>query len=176
MAQRPVNLTRVVTMAPPPDLQIWKSATERCLILRNATLGCALYLSKRGYILMQDSVGGVWVQHCNAPIIIQPPGGFTFNVVGSSLPLCPWLHAIQDDVRFAGRVAFDPEVPYVISVMRLYSGSYALGLPWSPSDANTPVTVVRGNDRLAGISPAKVTRALNPFVAQRCMSLILPQT
>ncbi|KAG0138538.1 mating type protein MAT1-1-1 [Tuber indicum] len=135
--------------------------------MRNATLGCALYLSDRGYILMQDRIGCIWVQHENSPIIVQPPGGVTFTVSGELLPYDKWLGAIQSTVRHRGRVPLDPEVPYVVSVLRLYCGYYKPGQPWTAQDATIPAVIVNGDEALARIPPSQHLRALNPYVAQR---------
>ncbi|RPA90940.1 hypothetical protein L873DRAFT_1715952 [Choiromyces venosus 120613-1] len=134
--------------------------------MRNATLGCAMFLSNRGYILMQDKIGCVWVQHENAPVIIQPPGGVTFTVAGSLLPYDSWLITIQSTVRRQGRVPLDPEVPYVISVLRLYHGYYQPGQSWTHFDLTIPAVIVVGDEAMAHV-PLSQQRALNPYVAQR---------
>nr|AIU38080.1 Mat1-1-1 [Tuber borchii] len=135
--------------------------------MRNATLGCALYLSDRGYILMQDRIGCIWVQHENSPVIVQPPGGITFNVSGELLPYDKWLGAIQSTVRHQGRVPLDPEVPYVVSVLRLYCGYYQPGQPWTAQDSAIPAAIINGDQTLARVPRSQQLRALNPYVAQR---------
>ena len=168
MSARPVNLTMVVTTTPPPKLFDWANRIQKRLVMRNATLGCAMYLSDRGYILMQDRIGCIWVQHENSPVIVQPPGGITFNVSGDLLPYDKWLGAIQSTVRHQGRVPLDPEVPYVVSVLRLYCGYYQPGQPWTAQDSAIPAVIINGNDTLARVPRSQQLRALNPYVAQRC--------
>ncbi|KAG0640470.1 mating type protein MAT1-1-1 [Tuber brumale] len=167
MSSRPVNLSMIITLSPPPKLFDWENKLERRLIMRNATLGCALYLSDRGYILMQDRIGCIWVQHENSPVIVQPPGGLTFTVSGELLPYDKWLGAIQSTVRHQGRVPLDPEVPYVVSVLRLYCGYYKPGQQWTPQDATIPAVIVSGDEALARVPRSQQLRALNPYVAQR---------
>lgn len=174
MAQRPVNLTNLVILAPPAQLRLLRDTIEKSTMLRHATLACAMFLSRRGYIVMQDQAGSIWVQHKKSPVILQPPGGITLNTSGLSLPISPWLQEIQRAVRFSGRVALDPDIPYVHSAMMQYREYYAVGVSSPLSHPDHPATIVGGEQQGAKAPNSVGPRALNPFLAQRSMSVPPP--
>lgn len=169
MAQRPVNLSRLVIATFPSELLSRGNGS----LLRNATLGCALFLAGQGYVLMQDRIGYIWVQHEKSRVIVQPPGGITFTVSGTQMPLSRWLKDIRDAVWFIGEEALDPNVPYILAVMKLYCGSDTTHVPLSP-DVRPPAVDIGGGEQHSTPLPNATARALNPFLAQRCISFYIP--
>lgn len=134
-------------------------AIKRTLCLRNATLGCALYLSKtHQYLLMQDRGGGIWVQHKDCRYIVPPPGGSVFQVQGRPLPFQRWLTLMHRLVRQDGRVGLDPKIPYKCAVQRLYGEHYKSNRPI----VDEPLT------------KRSVLKALNPYIAHRSKEERIP--
>nr|APF29255.1 mating type MAT1-1 locus protein [Morchella importuna]AVI60816.1 mating type protein MAT1-1-1 [Morchella importuna] len=152
MSLRPVYLTGLVRENPPSESVMLMDAIKRTLCLRNATLGCALYLSKtHQYLLMQDRGGGIWVQHKDCRYIVPPPGGSVFQVQGRPLPFQRWLTLMHRLVRQNGRVGLDPKIPYKCAVQRLYGEHYKSNRPI----VDEPLT------------KRSVLKALNPYIAHR---------
>nr|AVI61099.1 mating type protein MAT1-1-1 [Morchella septimelata] len=152
MSLRPVYLTGLVRENPPSESVMLMDAIKRALCLRNATLGCALYLSKtHQYLLMQDRGGGIWVQHKDCRYIVPPPGGSVFQVQGRPLPFQRWLTLMHRLVRQDGRVGLDPKIPYKRAVQRLYGEHYKSNRPI----IDEPLT------------KRSVLKALNPYIAHR---------
>nr|WLS48982.1 MAT1-1-1 protein [Morchella pulchella] len=152
MSLRPVYLTGLVRENPPSESVMLMDAIKRALCLRNATLGCALYLSKtHRYLLMQDRGGGIWVQHKDCRYIVPPPGGSVFQVQGRPLPFQRWLTFMHRLIRHEGRVELDPKVPYKCAVQRLYGEHYKSNRPI----IDEPLT------------KHSVLKALNPYIAHR---------
>lgn len=174
MAQRPVNLSQLIALTLPNEFPLCSNGIARFVLLRNATLRSAGYLASRGYVLMQDTAGRVWVQHEKSPAIVLPPGGFKFGVKGNLVPSSPWLRSVHTAVRLTGREALDPNVPYVLSVTRLYSGCYSAGLPWSPSEADPPAAIAGAEAQNARVPSDQVRQSFSPSLAHKRMFTLIP--
>nr|QQL94637.1 MAT1-1-1 protein [Morchella sp. Mes-6] len=153
MSLRPVYLTGLIRKNPPFESVMILDSVKRAIYLRNATLGCALYLAKiHQYLLMQDRGGGIWVQHRDCRYIVPPPGGSVFHVRGIAFPFQGWLGLIHRLVRMEGRVALDPKVPFKYSVQKLYDEHHK---------NNKPTTFGEP------LSKRSTLKALNPYIAHR---------
>lgn len=160
MAFRPVNLTELVRKDPPVPIRAdSKCFAGRALVLWNATLGGAQYLTQtHDYYAFRDTMGTIWVQSKRAAQILPPPGSVVLDIIGDVFPYQEWLVRMHKKVRKQGKHPLDPDLPYHVAVIRLYS-EYYKNNPFADTDIG-----VRGPRRAANPGPLK---ALNPYIAHR---------
>lgn len=160
MAFRPVNLTELVRKNPPVPIRAdSKCFAGRALVLWNATLGGAQYLTQfHDYYAFRDTMGTIWVQSKYAAQIMPPPGSAVLDIIGEMFPYQKWLVDMHKKVRKQGKHPFDPDIPYRVAVMRLYSEYYKTN-PYADVDIG-----VRPSRRATNTGPLK---ALNPYIAHR---------
>lgn len=165
MAFRPVNLTELVRNDPPVPIRAnSKNFAERALILWNATLGAAQYLTHtHNYYAFKDCMGTIWVQSRCAPHIMPPPSSTALDIIGDRLPYQEWLILMHRKVRREGRCPFDPSIPYRVAVIRLYS-EYYRSHPFVETTVS-PVEIPPCTPHRAANSG--LLKALNPYIAHR---------
>lgn len=158
MAFRPVNLTELVRSDPPVPVRAdTQCFAGRALVLWNATMGGAQYLTQfHNYYAFRDSMGTIWVQSKLAAHIMPPPGGVVLDITGEELPYQAWLVRMRKKVRKQGKHPLDPDLPYRVAVIRLYSEYYK----------NHPFGEIGVRTSRRGVSSGPL-KALNPYIAHR---------